>query len=77
MGDDMNQRMRGFYESSVRGVLIFLSIFVALLIFQFAAASVTITQKGSWESCEPGFHCGWTVAFQNPFDGLFQIEDWI
>lgn len=73
----MNQRMRGFYERGVRGAVIFLSILVALLIIQFAAASVAITQKGSWESCEPGFHYGWTVAFQNPFDGLFQIEDWI
>ena len=73
----MNQRTRAIYESGVRGAVILLSIFVALLLFQIAAASVTITQKGSWESCEPGFHCGWTVAFQNPFDGLFEIEDWI
>jgi len=73
----MNQRMQVIYESGIRGVVLLLSIFVALLIFQFAAATVTITQKGSWESCEPGFHCGWTVAFEKPFDGLFQIEDWI
>ncbi len=73
----MSQWMWVIYENSIQGAVILISIVVTLLIFQIAAASVTITPKDGWQSCEPGFHCGWTVAFENPFDGLSQIEDWI
>ena len=67
--------MRVVYESSVRGAAILLSILVVLLIFQIAAASVTITPKDCWESCEPGFYRSWTVALKNPFDRLCRSEN--
>ncbi len=70
----MSYRMQVVYENSVQGAVILLSMFVALLIFQIAAASVTITSKGCWQSFEPGFYRGWTVAFKNPFDGLCRNE---
>ncbi len=70
-----NRIMSSFRECCAQGAGVLLSLIAAVLLFHLLCAGVSVTPETGWHSFEPGIHLGWSFHFENPLDGIREMEN--
>ena len=71
----MNRSLPSFRKCYAQGSSVLLSIIAEVLLFHLSCAIVSVTPGRGWHSFEPGIHLGWSLHFQNPLDGIREMEN--